>query len=271
MEESKYPRVVLMTPAYNEENNISVIIKSGLKLIKWGTIDDFVVIDDGSTDNTASVARNLGAKVISLPENKGKGTAFLEGLLYAKRNGADILISVDADLVSPLTERQIAKAILMIWKEKQNMVVFPVYEGGGYTGCNSSGQRAIKVSALNFLFEGDGLDIRLSNSKPAKRFMEMCKGYGLEKTLDYYIKSTSYINRLDFAMRFLEPFRHMSAGCQNEEVDRCLAIIWKRKRRMELLKRVRSKGWHRKKGFMKKVAAHGGVSLVKILTSSKQG
>ncbi len=55
------------------------------------------MIDDGSTDSTASVARRAGAKVVSLPFNMGVGTALRTGFRYAERHGYDRVVQTDAD------------------------------------------------------------------------------------------------------------------------------------------------------------------------------
>ena len=54
-------------PAYNEENNIETLVKSTKNYV-----DIVVVCDDGSTDNTANIAKNAGAVVISHKTNKSK-------------------------------------------------------------------------------------------------------------------------------------------------------------------------------------------------------
>lgn len=79
-------------PAYNEEISLgSVILRSS----KYS--DKIIVIDDGSTDNTAEVAELAGAKVISHKTNQGKGAAVKDIFNYAKKAEAAILILIDGD------------------------------------------------------------------------------------------------------------------------------------------------------------------------------
>jgi len=58
---------------------------------------NYLVVNDGSTDRTAEVARRHGARVISLPCNSGYGCAVKAGLIYAERNGYDLAVLLDSD------------------------------------------------------------------------------------------------------------------------------------------------------------------------------
>lgn len=79
-------------PAYNEESTLGEVV--GL-LKKLNVEKEIIVIDDGSTDNTYNVARNLGVRVIRHEKNKGKGAAIHTGFNAAK---GDTVIIQDADL-----------------------------------------------------------------------------------------------------------------------------------------------------------------------------
>ncbi|NKB92141.1 MAG: glycosyltransferase [Candidatus Nanopelagicales bacterium] len=81
-------------PAWNEEASIvDVIMKVGSH--QPGV--DILVVDDGSTDDTAVRARGAGATVISLPFNVGVGGAMRTAFLFAKREGYQAIVQVDAD------------------------------------------------------------------------------------------------------------------------------------------------------------------------------
>ena len=58
---------------------------------------DVVVVDDGSSDRTSDAARGKGVAVLTLPLNLGVGGAMRTGYLYAKRNGYERAVQVDAD------------------------------------------------------------------------------------------------------------------------------------------------------------------------------
>ncbi|MFJ2542224.1 glycosyltransferase family 2 protein [Microbacterium sp. NPDC087589] len=87
-------RVLVIVPAWNEARNVGRTVQE----IRAASADfDLLVVDDGSTDDTGTVAREAGATVISLPFNLGVGGAMRTGFTYAKRHGYSRAIQVDAD------------------------------------------------------------------------------------------------------------------------------------------------------------------------------
>ncbi len=84
----------VIIPAYNEEKNIGEIIDK----IKNCVPDvDILAVDDGSSDDTAKIAKNHGAEVISLPFNLGYGSALEAGYKYAYEKGYKYVAQIDAD------------------------------------------------------------------------------------------------------------------------------------------------------------------------------
>ncbi len=63
-----------------------------------------LVVDDGSTDDTAAIAEAAGLRVLRLPYNVGKGEAVRRGLVHALDDGADVVGYLDADLSTPIAE-----------------------------------------------------------------------------------------------------------------------------------------------------------------------
>ncbi len=82
----------MLIPACNAQATIGPLI-SQLKGRDFG----IVVVDDGSQDGTAEIAKSLGAKVIKHPKNLGKGKALRTGFNYALKSGYDGVITLDAD------------------------------------------------------------------------------------------------------------------------------------------------------------------------------
>lgn len=88
------PRALVAIPAWNEQGSIADVIA---KVREHRPDADILVVNDGSTDETADRAMNAGATVISLPFNVGVGGAMRTAFLFAKRNGYTALVQVDAD------------------------------------------------------------------------------------------------------------------------------------------------------------------------------
>ncbi len=86
-------KICAVIPAYNSEATISEIVEKTRR-----QIDHIVIVDDGSTDETAHLAENAGAYVIKISTNRGKGNALRMAFRYALANGYDAVITLDADL-----------------------------------------------------------------------------------------------------------------------------------------------------------------------------
>lgn len=85
-------RIFCIIPALNEEKTIAEVI-TGVKPY----IEKIIVIDDGSIDKTAELAKNQGAVVLKHLINRGQGAALATGNEYALKNNADIIVHFDAD------------------------------------------------------------------------------------------------------------------------------------------------------------------------------
>jgi glycosyltransferase involved in cell wall biosynthesis len=83
-----------VVPAYNEAGTVVDVIRA---LHAKTPQLDVVVIDDGSTDDTAALAEGAGARVLQLPFNLGIGGAVQAGFKYADEHGYDYMVQVDAD------------------------------------------------------------------------------------------------------------------------------------------------------------------------------
>ena len=86
--------VLIVIPAYNEEKSIERVVNH---IINDYPQYDYVVINDGSKDNTAKVCKKNGYNLIDLPVNLGLAGAFQTGLKYAYRQGYEYAIQYDGD------------------------------------------------------------------------------------------------------------------------------------------------------------------------------
>jgi glycosyltransferase involved in cell wall biosynthesis len=82
----------VIIPGYNEEKHIQNVIKDVQKIT-----NNIIVVDDGSSDNTAQLAQELGVIVLQHSVNLGKGAALKTGCDYAYKKGAQNIIVLDAD------------------------------------------------------------------------------------------------------------------------------------------------------------------------------
>ncbi len=89
-------KTVAIVPAFDAALTIGPVVTQ-LVAIWPGGAGDVVVVDDGSRDATAAVAREAGANVVSHRENRGKGAALRTGLEWARARGATTAVSLDAD------------------------------------------------------------------------------------------------------------------------------------------------------------------------------
>jgi glycosyltransferase involved in cell wall biosynthesis len=92
---------LVFLPAWNEEQNLQGVLDE----LHQGLPDaDLLVIDDGSTDGTADVARAAGAEVVSFSHNRGLPAGIAAGYAYALEHGYDFCGRVDADGQHPVVE-----------------------------------------------------------------------------------------------------------------------------------------------------------------------
>lgn len=91
---SATPRVLVVIPAWNESASVASVIREVAEAVPAAGI---LVVDDGSRDDTADVARLAGATVARLPFNLGVGGAMRTGFRYAREQGYQVVVQVDAD------------------------------------------------------------------------------------------------------------------------------------------------------------------------------
>ena len=86
--------VLVVIPCWNEAGNLGQVVRE-LRAARDG--DDIVVVDDGSTDGTATVARRLGCRLVELPLHLGYGAAVQAGVKYGLRRRYPAVVTFDGD------------------------------------------------------------------------------------------------------------------------------------------------------------------------------
>src|SRR5688572_23441868 len=88
------PRVLTLIPAHNEAESLPAVVG---KLRQRAHDLDILVVDDGSSDHTIPLLREMGVRWLHWPERRGVGCAVRAGLRYGVRLGYDIVVRLDAD------------------------------------------------------------------------------------------------------------------------------------------------------------------------------
>lgn len=87
-------KVLIIVPAFNEEESLPEVLRDLRENIPSAEV---LVVNDGSRDATARIAREMGLKVLDLPFNLGIGGAMQAGYCYAEQNAYDIAVQFDGD------------------------------------------------------------------------------------------------------------------------------------------------------------------------------
>ncbi|HDD31758.1 MAG TPA: glycosyltransferase family 2 protein [Thermococcus litoralis] len=130
----KGKRISVIIPAYNEAKRIGKVLS---KIPEF--VDEVIVVDDGSEDNTFEVAKNHGAEVIRLEKNQGKGAAMREGI---KKISGDVVVFMDAD--GQHNPEEIEKLVSPILKGEADFVI-------GSRLIKTQGKRPLIRKISNFL------------------------------------------------------------------------------------------------------------------------
>lgn len=162
----KYQKVSVIIPAYNEEETVAKVIEV-VKNVSF--VDEIIVVNDGSTDNTEDEALKAGAIVINHDTNKGKGEALFTGYKQAE---CDIIAFIDADIYN-LTSQKVEAIIRPILDGKVDITKTKFSRASG---------RVTELTAkplLNFFFPEISFEQPLSGQFAARK--EILKRINFEK------------------------------------------------------------------------------------------
>ena len=152
----KYQKVSVIIPAYNEEETVAKVVDVVKKV---SVVDEIIVVNDGSSDNTEQEALKAGAIVINHETNKGKGQALYTGYQHAE---CDIIAFIDADIYN-LTSAKVEAMIRPILEGKTDITKTKFSRASG---------RVTELTAkplLNFFFPEISFEQPLSGQFAAKK------------------------------------------------------------------------------------------------------
>ncbi len=174
MENSK-KKILVIIPAYNEAENIVHVVNH---MMETAPQYDYLVVNDGSADNTLQLCRRENFQYLDLPINMGIGGAVQAGYIYAYKNDYDIAVQMDGDgqhdiayldrLLQPLFQNEADVVIGSRFLEKE--------------GFQSSASRRMGINILSLL-------IRLTTGK---KIMDVTSGYRAVNRMFIEIYSKDY-------------------------------------------------------------------------------
>lgn len=143
-------KLIIYMPAKNEAENIEAVINLLPRSMSHISEIEYLLIDDGSTDQTALLASNLGVSVVSHGRNRGVGAAFQSAVNYALENNADILVGIDAD--GQFDSKEIPLLLEPILNKHADMVI-----GNRFTNGKPQNMPTIKYIGNNIIASLIGL------------------------------------------------------------------------------------------------------------------
>lgn len=115
-------KLIIQIPCYNESETLEIALNDLPKQLDGVDEIEYLIINDGSKDNTVEVAKNWGVHhIVNFKQNKGLAKGFMAGLDGCLRNGADIIVNTDAD--NQYCAEDIATLIQPILEGKADMVI----------------------------------------------------------------------------------------------------------------------------------------------------
>ena len=115
-------KLIIQIPCYNEAETLEVALNDLPKELPGVDTIEYLIINDGSKDNTVEVAKKWGVHhIVNFKQNKGLAKGFMAGLDGCLRNGADIIVNTDAD--NQYCGEDIEKLIQPILEGKADMVI----------------------------------------------------------------------------------------------------------------------------------------------------
>lgn len=164
MTEKMFKKLLVVVPAYNEEEKISDVLSGIPRKIKGLKKIEILVVDDGSTDKTVKIARKLKVSVISHPYNLGLGSVFDTSQTYVIDFNFDLMVMIDGD--GQFNSLDIQK------------LIFPIIEGkADFVTASRFIDKNFYPQMPKIKFLGNKLMSRLISSLAGKRFFDVSCGF----------------------------------------------------------------------------------------------
>lgn len=217
-------RVSVLIPAWNEADRIDQTI---LAVRTLPEVDEIIVIDDGSTDETYRVAMEAGARVVRHFTNYGKGAAMYSGILSTD---SDVVVFLDADMCETAVE--VRKLLRPVLEDRCDMSIgcLPRPTRGGFglvKGFARGGIRRLGGIELAAPLSGQ----RACNRRALDAIGSLGEGYGVEVAMT--------IDAARGGIRLLE----VEVDMKNREYGRDLRGFWHRGKQLIHIARVLYSRW----------------------------
>jgi glycosyltransferase involved in cell wall biosynthesis len=114
-------KILIQIPCYNEEETLGVALRDLPRTLPGATSVEWLVVDDGSSDRTAEVARECGVDHVIRRPHEGLARTFMAGIEACLARGADVIVNTDAD--NQYVAADIAKLVAPVVNGEADMVV----------------------------------------------------------------------------------------------------------------------------------------------------
>jgi len=173
-------KVSALIPAYNEARTIAATVAAVRRI---SAVDEIIVVDDGSSDSTVTLAQEAGADVVVTGErNEGKGAALMKGMSSAS---GDILLFLDADLGESACHGIVLAQAVISGETDMAIAILPTVQtsGGGRSGGLGLALRLARWGIR--LFTGRTMKAPLSGQRALRREIlervgKLDPGFGVE-------------------------------------------------------------------------------------------
>lgn len=169
-------RIVALVPAHNESERIADTVNA---IMLISNIAEIIVIDDASSDDTAQIASDCGARVIRLQRNVGKGAALNKGASYCEN--ANIVVLLDGDLGSSAAQAELLIEPLVNGEADMSIARFPRPTGkAGFGLVKNMARRQIASMGNGFDAEAPLSGQRAITRECLDAILPFSSGYGVE-------------------------------------------------------------------------------------------